>query len=584
MAGFDTIAKDSSSYKLPPHMADYETWRREYTWEMAKDALEWFERDKRVNICHEAIDRHARSWRRNKVALRWESTKGERLTYTFADLAKETSRFASFLASKGVKKGDRVFFFLNRVPELYIGILGTLKAGCVVGPLFSAFGPDAVRDRLGDSGAVMLVTDEVLKQRVDQVRHELPALKHIVIVGGHEAPIDDGEGVLLWDDVVRKASPGFRCVETSVDDHSIMHYTSGTTGKPKGALHRHNTIVAQAATAKYVLDLHDEDVYWCTADPGWVTGTSYGIFGAWACGATSLVLEAGFDAARWYRAIEEYGVTMWYTAPTAVRLLMKQGAGLAKKHDLSSLRYICSVGEPLNPEAVVWGREAFGMPIHDGWWQTETGAIMIANYATMPVKPGSMGRPFAGITPGIVDDAGNEVTTPRTEGHLCVRPGWPSMFIDYWNRRETYESKFKNGWYWTGDRAWKDEDGYYWFVGRSDDVIKTAGHLVGPFEVESALVEHPAVAEAGVIGKPDVERNEIVKAFVALRAGFTASEELKREIKDFVRHRLAAHAYPREIDFVASLPKTRSGKIMRRLLKARELGLPEGDKSTLDED
>jgi acetyl-CoA synthetase len=584
MTGFRIIAKDAAKHRTRPHVEDYEAWRRSFDWERAKDLLHWFERDRSVNICHEAVDRHAHGWRHNKVALFWESKEGGRRVYTFGDLARETSRFANFLRAQGVKKGDRVFFFLNRVPELYIGILGTLKAGCVAGPLFSAFGPDAVRDRLQDSGAVMVVTDEVLKQRVDQVRHELPALKHIVLAGHTVSPYPPDDRVLFWNEGVRHASPRFACERTSVDDVSIMHYTSGTTGKPKGAYHRHNSIVAQAATAKYVLDLHEEDVYWCTADPGWVTGTSYGIFGAWANGATSVVLEAGFDAARWYRTIESYGVTMWYTAPTAIRMLMKAGASEAKKHDLSSLRYICSVGEPLNPEAVVWGLEAFGLAIHDGWWQTETGAIMIANYPSMPVKPGSMGKPFAGIDAGIVDDHGREVAEPRKEGNLCLRPGWPSMFVGYWNRKDVYEAKFKHGWYWTGDRAFKDEDGYFWFVGRSDDVIKTAGHLVGPFEVESALVEHPAVAEAGVIGKPDPERNEIIKAFVALRDGHKPSEGLAQEIREFVRHRLAAHAYPREIQFVQSLPKTRSGKIMRRLLKARELGLPEGDKSTLEED
>jgi acetyl-CoA synthetase len=577
------IAKDLRSFKLPPNVPDYESWRRAFGWDAAKNALSWFERERTINICYEAIDRHVKSPRKNKVALFWEGKDGRRLTYTFADLARETSRFASFLTAHGLKKGDRVFFFLNRLPQLYIGVMGALKAGCVAGPLFSAFGPDAIRDRLQDSGAVLLVTEPSLKSRVDQVRQDLPELKTIVLVGKPDAPAKEGEGLLLWDEVVDKASAKFDCVKTSIDDLSIMHYTSGTTGKPKGAVHRHNSIIAQAATAKYVLDLHDEDVYWCTADPGWVTGTSYGMFGPWANGATSVVTEAGFDAERWYSTIERHGVTMWYTAPTAVRMLMKAGADLPKRFDLSSLRYVCSVGEPLNPEAVVWGQEAFGLPIHDGWWQTETGAIMIANYPTLPVKPGSMGKPFAGVTPAILDDQWKPIEAPGKEGHLALKPGWPSMFVTYWNRKDVYDGKFQNGWYVTGDRAVRDADGYYWFVGRADDVIKTAGHLVGPFEVESALVEHPAIAEAGVIGKPDPERNEIIKAFVTLRNGFTASEELKTEIREFVRNRLAAHAYPREIAFVDSLPKTRSGKIMRRLLKARELGLPEGDKSTLEE-
>ncbi len=577
------IEKDLSALALPPNMRDYEEWRREGSWEREKDALDWFERDRSINICWEAIDRHTRTWRKNKVALIWEGAGGERRTYTFADLARETSRFASALASLGVQRGDRVFVFLTRVPELYIAVLGTLKAGAVAGPLFSAFGPDAVRDRLRDSGAKILVTDETLKRRVDPVRGELPELRHVILVGRTERELDAKAGEVRWEDLVACASPRFPCARTSADDLSIMHYTSGTTGKPKGAVHRHYSIVAQAATARYCLDLHDEDVYWCTADPGWVTGTSYGILGPWALGTTSVVIEAGFDPARWYGTIERYGVTVWYTAPTAIRMLMKAGREVARRFDLSSLRYMCSVGEPLNPEAVLWGVETFGKPFHDNWWQTETGAIMIANYPAMPIKPGSMGRPIAGIEAAILDDEGRPIAEPDREGHLALRRGWPSMFVTYWNQEDLYRSRFKGDWYVTGDRATRDRDGYFWFIARADDVIKTAGHLVGPFEVESALVEHPAVAEAGVIGKPDPERNEIIKAFVTLRDGFFESEELKKEIREFVRHRLAAHAYPREIEFVKSLPKTRSGKIMRRLLRARELGLPEGDTSTLEE-
>ncbi|MCH8088076.1 MAG: AMP-binding protein, partial [Chloroflexi bacterium] len=320
----------------------------------------------------------------------------------------------------------------------------------------------------------------------------------------------------------------------------------------------------------------------CTADPGWVTGTSYGMVAPWTNGITQVIYEGGFGAGPWYRVMEKYKVTVWYTAPTAIRMLMKAGEDVVKRHDLSSLRYMCSVGEPLNPEAVVWGVQAFGMPFHDNWWQTETGAILIANYPIQDVKPGSMGRPTPGITVGILDDNYEEVPT-GDEGHLAVRPGWPSMFKTYWGNEEMYNSKFQNGWYITGDKARKDEEGYFWFVGRADDVINTAGHLVGPFEVESALLEHPAVAEAGVIGKPDPIAMEIVKAFVALKDGYEPSDKLRRELMRFARKKLSSFVAPREIDFIDSLPKTRSGKIMRRLLKARELGLPEGDTSTLED-
>ncbi|HEY5640639.1 MAG TPA: AMP-binding protein, partial [Dehalococcoidia bacterium] len=369
---------------------------------------------------------------------------------------------------------------------------------------------------------------------------------------------------------------------TGLEDPAIMHYTSGTTGKPKGAVHVHQAVWGHYATGKYVLDLHEDDIYWCTADPGWVTGTSYGMFAPWSNGVTSLIYEGGFGANAWYRLIARHKVTVWYTAPTAIRMLMKAGEEAPKKHDLSSLRYTMSVGEPLNPEAVVWGEKAIGLPFHDNWWQTETGAIMIANYASMEIRPGSMGRPFPGIEAAIIDEEGKEVPVGE-EGNLALKPGWPSMFRTYWGRKEKYESCFRDGWYITGDQARMDDDGYFWFVGRADDVINTAGHLVGPFEVESALIEHPAVAEAGVIGKPDPVAMEVVKAFVALKDGYEESEELRRELSKFAIDKLGKAVAPREIEFLPSMPKTRSGKIMRRLLKARELGLPEGDTSTLED-
>jgi acetyl-CoA synthetase len=471
--------------------------------------------------------------------------------------------------------------FLERIPECYFTAFGTLKLGAVIGPLFSAFGPDAVKDRLHDSGAKVLVTSPELWARVLEIRDDLPDLEHVILVTRrHQA--EPGDGIVLWDEVVGSQSAEFEIERTDPEDWSVMHYTSGTTGKPKGAAHVHNSIVSQYATGKYVLDLHDDDIYWCTADPGWVTGTSYGMFAPWSNGVTNLVYEGGFGAGHWYSLIEKYRVTVWYTAPTAIRMLMKAGDEAAKKHDLTSLRYTMSVGEPLNPEAVIWGEKAIGLPFHDNWWQTETGCILIANYPAMEIRPGSMGRPFPGIEPGIIDEQGN-ILPPGEEGDLAVRPGWPSMFRIYWNKKDMYDSRFKNGWYITGDRARMDADGYYWFVGRSDDVINTAGHLVGPFEVESALIEHPAVAEAGVIGKPDPVAMEVVKAFVSLKEGFEPTDQLRRELIRFSRDRLGSAVAPREIDFLPGLPKTRSGKIMRRLLKARELGLDEGDTSTLED-
>ena len=579
---YDPIEKQPvEQMRVKANLIDYEKARDAFRWDDIRAELDGLPGGG-LNIAYECIDRHLTTDRKDKVAMLWEAKDGRAETYTFAQMAAGSNKAANALRSLGVEKGDRVFVFLERVPELYFTVFGTLKLGAVIGPLFSAFGPDAVRDRLADSEAKVLLTSPDLWARVKDIRADLPHLQHVVILdrqGGGDVP----EGTVAWPDVFDAQSEEFEIEATDPEDFAIMHYTSGTTGKPKGAAHVHMAVMGHYATAKYVLDLHDDDVYWCTADPGWVTGTSYGMFGPWSNGATSLVYEGGFGVGRWYSLIEKYRVSVWYTAPTAIRMLMKAGEELPRKHDLSSLRYVCSVGEPLNPEGVLWGQKAFDLPIHDNWWQTETGSILIANYPAMDIRPGSMGRSFPGIEPAIIDDDGNELP-PGEEGDLAVRPGWPSMFRTYWNNQELYESRFRNGWYITGDRARRDADGYFWFVGRADDVINTAGHLVGPFEVESALLEHPAVAEAGVIGKPDPIAMEVVKAFVALKDGCEPDDKLRRELIRFGREKLGTIVAPREIEFVPSLPKTRSGKIMRRLLKARELGLPEGDTSTLEEE
>ena len=538
---------------------------------------------KNYNLAYAAIDRHARS-QPGKMALIWEGKSGEQEQYTYGELARLTNKFANVLLGLGVKKGDRVFMFMERLPELYVAFFGGLKIGAVVGPLFSAFGPDPVRDRLADSGASVFITTPDLKARIEHIFADLPNIRHFIIVNkNNRHPKALGKNEISYEDAMQKASPDFHGLVSGKENPSIVHYTSGTTGKPKGAMHVHNALIQHYATGKWALDLHPDDIYWCTADPGWVTGTSYGMSAPWTNGVTQLIYEGGFKASVWYSLIQKYKVTVWYTAPTAIRMLMKAGEKVPAEHDLSTLRHICSVGEPLNPEAVVWGMRVFKQAIHDNWWQTETGAIMIANYAFMEVRPGSMGRPIPGITAGILDDNYQELP-PGKEGHLAVRPGWPAMFRTYWNNKTLYDSRFKNGWYITGGRASKDKDGYFWFVGRIDDVINTAGHLVGPFEVESALLEHPAVAEAGVIGKPDPIAMEVVKAFVALKDGHKPTDEMRHELMHFCRRKLSAGVAPREIEFLDKLPKTRSGKIMRRLLKAKELGLPIGDTSTLEDD
>ena len=580
---YEPIRKpDISKIAVKPNLLDYKKFREKFRWEDVRRELEGFE-DGGLNIAHEIVDRHIKTPLKNKTALFWEGKDGENEKYTFYDLYKFTNRFANVLKGLGVKKGDRVFTFMDRIPESYICLIGALKAGAVIGPLFSAFGPDAVKDRLKDSGAKVLVTIPRLVKTVHEILGELPDLERIIIVNKRKSPYDLQNMEVRYEELMDRASEEFEIVKTRDEDYAIMHYTSGTTGKPKGAAHVHQAVLGHYATAKYVLDLHPDDIYWCTADPGWVTGTSYGIFGPWSNGISQVIYEGGFGASHWYSVIEKYKVTVWYTAPTAIRMLMKAGENVVHKHNLKSLRYMCSVGEPLNPEAVIWSVRVLGLPFHDNWWQTETGCIQIANYPAQDIRPGSMGRPFLGVTATILDENCDKELLPGQEGNLALKSGWPSMFRTYWNKEELYKSRFKGNWYITGDRAKMDEDGYFWFVGRADDVINTAGHLVGPFEVESALIEHPAVAEAGVIGIPDPIAMEVIKAFVSLKDGYTPSEELRKDIKNFARKKLAALACPKEIAFLPSLPKTRSGKIMRRLLKARELGLPEGDTSTLED-
>jgi len=489
------------------------------------------------------------------------------------------------LAALGIGKGERVFMLSTRLPELYIAAMGTLKNRSVMCPLFSQFGPEPILQRMqGGDARVLLTTTRLFKKKVVPILEQVPDLRYVLLIDADE---DEGERVLSLPKRMAEASETFEIRPTDPEDMSVLHFTSGTTGRPKGVVHVHKAVYTHWMTGQYVLDFHPGDIYWCTADPGWVTGTSYGIIAPWVHGVTNVVDEAEFDAQRWYGILQEEKISVWYTAPTAIRRLMRIDNEPTEEYDLSRLRLVQSVGEPLNPEAVLWGVEKLKMPIHDNWWQTETGGIMIANLISQPIRPGSMGRPLPGIAAGIVrrndDGSVSEVTEPGKEGDLALRPGWPSMFRAYLHNEEKYKNAFIGDWYISGDLAYKDEDGYFWFVGRADDIIKTSGHMVGPFEVESALMEHPAVAEAGVIGKPDPIIGQLVKAFVSLKPGFEPSEGLNRELIGFGRKKLGVAVAPKEIEFQDNLPKTRSGKIMRRLLKARELGLPEGDTSTLED-
>lgn len=574
------------------NLGNYEEARLAFDWMEEEKRFSWHDTGK-LNLAYEAIDRHAKSGLADKVALLYSDPERDE-SYTFEQMRQESNRAANMLRKLGIGKGDRVFIFMPRTPELYFTLLGIIKIGAIAGPLFEAFMETAVRDRLKDSGAVAIVTTATLAERVPA--QELPELKHVILVDASK-PVEqtaaeaESDNSLLPDDspfadfhaLMNEASTEADMEWVDREDGLILHYTSGSTGKPKGVYHVHGAMVQQGYTGRIVLDLQPDDIYWCTADPGWVTGTSYGIFAPWLNGVTNVIRGGRFSPQDWYETIQRNKVTVWYSAPTAFRMLMGAGDEAVKQYDLSSLRHVLSVGEPLNPEVIRWGHRVYERRIHDTWWMTETGAQLICNYPSMDLRPGSMGKPIPGVEAAIVDDQGN-ILPPLRMGNLAIRTPWPSMMRKIWNNPAKYEEYVRiPGWYISGDSAYMDEDGYFWFQGRIDDVINTSGERVGPFEVESKLVEHPAVAEAGVIGKPDPVRGEVIKAFISLREGYEATDELKAEITKFVKEGLSAHAAPREIEFKDKLPKTRSGKIMRRVLKAWELKLPAGDLSTIED-
>ncbi len=489
-----------------------------------------------------------------KTVLYWEGKEGEERQFTFKELNALADGFADFLRDLGVSKGDRVFFFLPRVPELYWGVLGAVRTGAIVGTLFAAFGEQGLYERLKNSGAKVLVTHRELEKRVKKIRKDLPELKHVVVALRRDA---------------ERAEPS-RGSAPQGGDPAIMMFTSGTSDTPvRGVVLPYSALEVQKRTAKLVLDLREDDVFWCSADPGWITGLAYGIFGSFLNHVSSVVCEGRFEPEKWYQILEKYKVSVWYTAPTALRMLRGAGESLAKKFDFSALRHLCTVGEPLPAELVSWTKRVFGVPAHDTYWQTETGAVMVANLISEKIKPGSMGKPLPGIEAAILDETGKEVGA-GIEGDLVFKSGFPSQMINIWGSPDRFQSYFKGPWFVTGDRAYKDEDGYFWFVGRADEMIKTSGERVGPFEVESALISHPEVVEAAVVGKPDPIRGELIKAFIVLKQ---ENKETKRqrdiaeELKQHVKKTLAGHAYPREIEFVDELPKTRSGKIIRRELR-----------------
>jgi len=565
------------------NVISYEERLKQFDWAIAERELGWRRGDP-INIGWYCSDRICRLGSAAKPALVWEGAQGHGRTYSYDDVRVLSNTIAAYLQRLGLAPGERICLFLDRIPELYIGFLGVLKMGGIVQPLFSAFGDESLHTRLENAKTAAILTQRRHVAKVRKIRDSLPGLRHIIVVDAADGPpLQAREVPLALDQEPRVEA--FEVHPSTAETPSVLHYTSGTTGQPKGAQHVHSSLLSQYLTTKWVLDLQPDDVYWCNADPGWVTGTSYGIIGPWACGTTQVVLDSGFIAERWYAFMEKHRVTVWYSAPTAIRLLMREGTDVVRRFDLSSLRHLASVGEPLNAEAVLWSKEAFGIPFHDTYWQTETGCMVISNFPGMPIKPGSMGKPFPGITATVLDPRSYQpVDHPGSVGLIALRPGWPSMMRSYWQNPAAYENKFKNGWYLTGDRASIDADGYFWFVGRDDDVINTGGHLVGPFEIESALLEHPAVAESAAVAKPDPVNMEVVKAFVVVKPTFQPDQDLELEIMNFIRKRLSPLAMPQEIEFVDSLPKTRSGKIVRRILRAQEWGEPVGDISTVMND
>lgn len=584
------IHKTVEHDRVQPNWNDYDRARAEFHWPQVPALCEGMGSDL-CNIAYAAVDRHCTAQAATRTALRFvtddcrDGAIGAR-DLSYAELGRLSRRFTGVLRSLGVNKGDRVFTIMGRSPELYISILGALRNGSIVSPLFSAFGPEPIVTRVNIGQADLVVTTRAIYQRkIAKIRAQLPSVRHVLVVDEGTPPSDQRGTMSFWPrmDASDESAPIAR---TTAEDPALLHFTSGTTGTPKGALHVHGAAVMHYLTGWYALDLHPDDTYWCTADPGWVTGTSYGVIAPLLHGVTSIVDEAEFDAERWYRILATQGVSVWYTAPTAIRMLIKAGPDLPAGYRFPRLRFIASVGEPLNPEAVWWGKRVLGLPIHDNWWQTETGGIMIANTPAFDIKPGSMGRPLPGVDAFVVrhnaDGTVSVIEEPGVEGELALKPGWPSMFRGYLHDEDRYRKCFVDGFYLTGDLVKRDADGYFWFVGRTDDVIKSAGHLIGPFEVECALTDHPAVAEAAVIGKPDPTVGEIVKAFVTLKDGFVADEVMRLELLGHARKRLGAAVAPKEIEFAASLPHTSSGKILRRLLKARELGEPSGDTSTVE--
>lgn len=611
------------------HVPDYEATYAEAVadplafWAKRAETLDWYQKWERVlddsnppfykwfvggktNIVLNALDRHTKTWRRNKIAIIWEGENGEKITMSYWRLSQEVSKFANVLKSMGVKKGDRVTIYMGRTIEIVIAMLACAKIGAPHSVIYGGFSEQAIADRIEDSQSRVLICSDgawlrgnivPLKENVDKAIERSPVVEHVIVHKRTGTPVTMQQGRdYWWHDLMALPIASTKCETEQLDseDPLFILYTSGTTGKPKGILHTHGGYqVYTSTTLQWVFDIKDEDRFWCAADPGWITGHSYIVYAPLIIGATSIIYEGAPTYPypdRWWRIVADYGVTILYTSPTAIRGLMRFGDAWPNRHDLSSLRLLGSVGEPINPEAWRWFYNVIGKgkcPIMDTWWQTETGGFMITPVPSVGLKPGSATRPFPGIVVDVVDEDGNSCKA-NEDGKLVIKTPWPSMLRTIYGDDNRYVQQYwstyaKQGWYLAGDSARKDDDGYIWVIGRIDEVIKVSGYRLGTAEIESGLVSHRAVAEAAVIGVPDEVRGSVIYAYCILKSGVQATHELETELKNHIRHEIGPIAVPSKIEFVSGLPKTRSGKIMRRVLKARAMGLPEGDTSTLEE-
>ncbi len=534
--------------------------------------------NQQFNIGYQCSRAQCDSGKSEKIAMRFIKPGLSQIEdYSFRDLEEKSNRFANGLIYLGFSEGDIIFSLIPKMPETFFVFLGILKIKAIAGMLYSSFGDEALKDRLIEANGVIVKKSQLKK--IEKITNLLSKIKNIIVIDLEE---DRAPNFVSYQRLIEKSSAEYTCSITSTNAPSVLHYTSGSTGKPKGVLHVHGSILEQTESAVEVLKLNDQETYWCTADQGWITGTSYGIIAPWSLGVTQIHYGGGFNPVDWFRILESQQVSIWYTAPTALRMLMQQPDDFFKEFDLSKLKYIFSVGEPLNPQVIDWSRRVLKHEIYDTWFQTETGSIMIANKPGQDIKSGSMGKPVSGITVNILDE--DQISVPvNSIGNLCIKKGWPSMFVDYLHNTDFYLTKFIGDYYYSGDQAYVDEEGYYWFIGRNDDVINTSGHLVSPFEVESALLELSDVAESAVVGVPDDLLFEKVVAFIVLKTKQPLLPEFEIKMKLHILNRISSLAVPTEIICVDSIPKNKSGKIMRRVLKATYLNKSPGDISTMED-